>query len=62
MQRLRKLLLLGNSHAVTIPTTWVRRYVDPKLPYVTTALLEDGSILLQPFDPKNPLNNKPDLT
>jgi hypothetical protein len=54
MQRLRKLLLLGNSYAVTIPHKWVRYYVNPKLPYVTTSLQADGSILLRPFNPKDP--------
>jgi len=54
MQRLRKLLHLGNSYAVTIPTAWVKHYVDPKLPYLTTALRSDGSILLRPFDPQDP--------
>ena len=47
-------MLLGNSYAVTIPTKWVRKFVDPKLPYVTTALQSDGSIVLRPFDPKDP--------
>jgi hypothetical protein len=52
--RLRKLLHLGNSYAVTIPTGWVRMYSDPKLPYVTTRLQPDGSIVLRPYDPTDP--------
>jgi len=58
MQRLRKLLYLGNSCAVTIPDKWVKKYVDPKLPYLTTSLLEDGSILLRPFNPKDPTGDE----
>jgi antitoxin component of MazEF toxin-antitoxin module len=58
MQRLRKLLELGNSFAVTIPTKWVRTYVNPKLKYVTTSLQDDGSILLRPFNPNDPIGEE----
>jgi len=50
-QRLRKLMRLGHSYAVTIPDVWVAEQCNPKLPYVTTLLLGDGSILLRPFNP-----------
>lgn len=50
-QLLRKLLHLGNSYAVTIPTRWVRAQVNPRLPYVTTTPNPDGSITLRPFNP-----------
>ena len=58
MQRIRKLLHLGNSHAVTIPDKWVKQYVNPKQPYLTTSLLADGSILVRPFNPKDPTGNE----
>lgn len=54
MQRLRKLSYHGNTHTVTIPSKWVQKFCDPKLPYVTTTLLADNSILLRPFNPKDP--------
>ena len=48
-QLLRKLLHLGNSYAVTIPTAWVKSNCDPRLPYLTTRFQPDGSIRIEPF-------------
>jgi hypothetical protein len=58
MQRLRKLLRLGNSYAVSIPDKWVNLYVNPKVPYLTTSLRADGSILLRPFNPHDPTGDE----
>ena len=54
-QMLRKLLQLGNSYAVTIPTAWVKEHVDQRLPYVTTVPNDDGSITLRAYDPRKPI-------
>lgn len=61
-QIIRRLLNLGNSHAITIPTAWVKIHVDPKLPYITTTPLPDGSILIRPFDPMHPTGKAPTQT
>ena len=52
---IRKLLQIGHSHAVSIPTSWVRANVEPGSHYV---ILDDTKPGQLTFRPLNPLENR----
>jgi len=51
-QVVRKLLRLGSSYAITIPTRWVERHADQRHPYVTVSDHADGLLTVRPLVPK----------
>jgi hypothetical protein len=52
---IRKLLTLGHSYAVTLPTAWVKKHCTSATPYILATPNADGTITLRPFDPQNPV-------
>jgi len=48
---IRKLLTLGASYGITIPTRWVRSHLHPSTPYVTADFSQPGIIIIRPLRP-----------
>jgi len=54
---LRKLLTLGASYGITLPTRWVRAHLHPSTPYVIADFAVPGEITIRPLKPKDAPDN-----
>lgn len=53
-RRIRKVLRIGHSYAITIPGTFVRRNASGPALYLATRIAEDGSYRVEPIVPTGP--------